>query len=60
MLPALPATAVPDTFVISCAEDKAMWATTSLPVYAAEFVLVGSIRQRLTLTEDRLKGACSY
>ncbi len=55
ILAALPKAAAAETFVISCPEDKSVWASSPVPVYATEFVLGGSLLQRLSPDKDCLK-----
>ncbi|XP_034077507.1 LOW QUALITY PROTEIN: mediator of DNA damage checkpoint protein 1 [Gymnodraco acuticeps] len=57
LLPKMPSSPKPQTFVISCAEDLSLCGpalSASLPVVTAEFLLTGILQQRLDLQTHRL------
>lgn len=57
LLPKMPSSPKPQTFVISCEEDLSLCGpalSASLPVVTAEFLLTGILQQRLDLQTHRL------
>ncbi|KAK5921770.1 hypothetical protein CgunFtcFv8_019103 [Champsocephalus gunnari] len=60
LLPKMPSSPKPQTFVISCEEDLSLCGpalSASLPVFTAEFLLTGILQQRLDHQTHRLSAA---